>query len=425
MVTTLASAIYRLRYLTPLLLTIIVVTTSLGWALLFDIQPRSDALTYHRHAIDISQGRGYDPDAYWPVGYPLALGIAYSIFGPNLVVARILNAFAYAAMTLSSYYLASAWFKSKEVSALTALSLVLYPGFAIFINITMSEVLFSSLILMGLALLQSSQNRKSKALTVMISFGAGILFGIATLVRPQAVLLPILCVLVLEKLLLFSNFKGTLFVLVKVAAIYLGIAILVLPWLLHLAAQFDQFVFISTNGGINLFMGNNPQADGSYMEDTVSQVLEGLGYEMNPGLNAAQRDSVYQAAAIHYIINYPTESILRIVNKAFYYFRDEVSGWLLMQDSIVKFVGMFTSQVMYLAVGAMALYGIVKARSSVPAITYQLAITVTGYFLVIALVFFGASRFRLPSIPIIVMFATYGLLTFIGKKSQNVERSHQ
>src|SRR5262249_55511254 len=49
------------------------------------------------------------------------------------------------------------------------------------------------------------------------------------------------------------------------AFLYISLLLVVLPWTIRNALVFQHFIFVSTNGGINLLIGNNPHATGAYI----------------------------------------------------------------------------------------------------------------------------------------------------------------
>jgi hypothetical protein len=48
------------------------------------------------------------------------------------------------------------------------------------------------------------------------------------------------------------------------AALLAGIALVLLPWTLRNHRCFDRWIVTTTNGGINLYIGNNPSSTGGY-----------------------------------------------------------------------------------------------------------------------------------------------------------------
>jgi hypothetical protein len=98
---------------------------------------------------------------------------------------------------------------------------------------------------------------------------SGIVWGLATLTKTQAIFLPIIF------LLLFS--VDVRFFLKAGIIIYSALLSVIAPWM----ARNDRVLgkpVLSTNGGIVLFIGNNPYATGEQIwDENVRGLLEELG----------------------------------------------------------------------------------------------------------------------------------------------------
>lgn len=364
---------------------------SFGWALAVPAHPISDAADYHAAAQRMADGKTYDSDLKWPVGYPAFLGLVFVLFGKSLLAARLANALVYVGITALTYHLAARWFNSKRIGKISALLLTVYVGLVGYISLTMSELLFTFLLLSGLACLE---RRAAGWLCA-----AGISFGLATLVRPQVLLVPAAVLIVRGWQQRPRSATKTLSVLL---AVYAVLAAVTAPWIYHASQKFDRFVLVSTNSGINLLIGNNPAADGSYKVDETIRKIQ----REHPG-DAAYRDRVYFKIATHYIVSHPVKTALRFPAKLFNFFRDEVSAYLMADrlgsSRTVILAGI--AQLEYMAVivwSGLGLYRCFFRSGSRPDLT---GLIVFLYFTVMVLIFFGASRFRIPVMPLMIMFA--------------------
>ena len=79
----------------------------------------------------------------------------------------------------------------------------------------------------------------------------------------------------------------------------------------------EKIIFISANGGINLFIGNNPQATGGWID--ISLLLDNT-------LDEIERDQLALSNALEYIISHPLNTILLIPAKLFYLFIIDYEG---------------------------------------------------------------------------------------------------
>jgi hypothetical protein len=159
------------------------------------------------------------------------------------------------------------------------------------------------------------------------------------------------------------------------------------------------------------------------MDDVVDATIREQGYDFSGVLDAADRDSLFQRAAINNILSDPLAFMMRIPAKAFYYLRDEVSGWLLLEPTPIRTIGMVVSQAVYMVIMALFFVGLFNYRSRLFSSLAFTGLLIIVYFGMLAVVFFGASRFRLPSMPFIIMFSSFGIITIYEKLKFHIERS--
>ena len=275
----------------------------LFWVISIENKPFSDAHWFNETAINISETGTFQYEnketAYRPIGYPAVLSGIYFLFGYSLLYAKLLNLLLFIGIILVSYFL----FKTHFGEFPTRITLIVYsilPSSIAFTGLTMSEPLFTFFLLSALL----SINGKKAYL-------AGILSALTILVRPIA--LPIIFIIALFK----RNWK---FLLIQVSITFL----ILLPWGIRNYRLFQSFVPVSTNGGVNLYIGNNPRAKGTYTNpvDVFAQ-------------NEAESSSFYTKMAIDYILNNPVETILRMPRKLFYlYAKDNVAiDWTFHDES--------------------------------------------------------------------------------------------
>jgi 4-amino-4-deoxy-L-arabinose transferase-like glycosyltransferase len=389
-------------------LIIISIFITLSWSLLLNTPLTYDAHMYNANALSISQGNGYDPNVSWPVGYSLFLSSIYTAVGYSLFAARIANAILYVGIVAGTFYLTKTWFKSRQQAIVAALMLLTYPGFLVFISLTMSEILFTFLLLMGLTCLQVARSLALEKKAVLIYLVSGGLFGAATLVRPQVIFVPFIVIVIF---FISSHFKRLKYVMFPVVIVYFGIVLILTPWMYHTYTLFDEFVFVSTNGGVNLFIGNNPRADGRNDGSNMPINLETyLGYDLSEATDAVAHDKLYRNAAVDYAMSHPLDTIRLWPAKLFYLFRDEIAGWLFFENGMLKLGGMAVSQVLYMAQMLLFMIGIFLSRKQLRNASMLAPITLILYYVCLSLVFFGESRYKLPIMPFVLMFSSYAFL---------------
>ncbi len=163
--------------------------------------------------------------------------------------------------------------------------------------------------------------------------------------------------------------------------------VIIAPWTLRNYRVFGAFVPVSTNGGVNLFIGNNEEAKGAYMEP----------FEITSD-NEAKRSKIYSKKAIEYILENPLSFILLIPKKIFYlFYKDNVGiDWTVTEKDI--WLLHLLSFALYYPVLVLGTIGLIRKRWL---IEHWLFI----YFIVFYALFFGADRFHYPLIPILSVYA--------------------
>jgi hypothetical protein len=220
-------------------------------ALAWSREPVWDGHYYHFGAMRIAQGLGYSDDiivggvrtwhpwAHYPVGYSAFLAAVYRFFGSGLAVGPVANAVIGALLVAVVHRLALRAMtlnRARIAATLTAL----HPGLIVYSAVLMSEPLCTLLVLTA-AWIAVRRLRWSSTLA------AGVLFGLATLVRPSALVAAPLVALLLPLPRLAA---------LQRAVVVTGIALFtVLPWTFRNCRVMDGCALVSTNGGWNLAIG--------------------------------------------------------------------------------------------------------------------------------------------------------------------------
>ena len=380
------------------------------WFRFVDTQPVTDFDWYFERAVSIATGHGYAVNggatAYWPVGYPAFLGVFFKLFGASVGLAKTLNAVLVVCTIGLSWWLTKQLFQSRLVATLTALVLAIHPAFLAYSGILASEPLYTALTLLAIALLASAGPTKSRTLF------AGLAFGCATLVRPQAIVIPAFVVACLALWDARELMKGR--TLKALLMVYLGTAVVLFPWTVRNYRTFGHFIFVSTNGGDNLLIGNSPYSDGKYQNPTQ------LGVDFT-GLSEVERDRAARQAALAYIREHqgairrlwPTKlatTFLSGTDTSYWAFQTE-KGHMKdpgTGDDKPQFKGFreygvkFTVTLFWASVaGVLASLATLKAGTKLPILGLALAGLTAG----LSMVFFGNPRFAFPIVPFLAMYA--------------------
>lgn len=211
-----------------------------------------DEQEYDRLARALLDGHGYVgvdgfPTAYRPPGYPLLLAALYAIHEAAWV-ARIFNAVALAL---------AAWLLSRVAARLHPFAgplvpflFLCYPVFAYTASTLYPQTTALLLLSASIALLLT----RPPAVTRCAAAGA--LYGALMLCVPLfAALLPVL--VAAAALGGGASARGS----VRAAAFVVSALLTLTPWTMRNYDVFDRFVFVSTNGGVNLLLGNSERAE--------------------------------------------------------------------------------------------------------------------------------------------------------------------
>lgn len=217
------------------------------------LAPQMDASYHLDWAQALLAGEDHHPGPFFRAPlYPWFLAASLWLTQGSLLAVLLIQALLGVCTTWLSYDLARTCFsRSGQRGPLIAALLVATNWVLVYFD---AELLLPSLAipLQLLALRLSVSNRESERLAPL--FGTGVIWGLAALVRPN-------CLLFLVALCAWRALKrprGTL----TAAILALGAALPILPITAYNASQGDT-VLISSQAGINLWIGNNPHSDGS------------------------------------------------------------------------------------------------------------------------------------------------------------------
>ena len=278
---------------------------------------RHDAVDYDVHARSIAQGNGFSktlahgrPTAFRPPGYPYLLGAVYHVFGADreptrerVHVARIAQAFIGTALVaLVGVVAAQLW---GSIAALVALGLAaVYLPLILVGGAVMSEPLFDVFMLASLAAALAYRRSAHRYRWALL---AGVLGGLATLTRAQALILLVpLAVAVWDG----RPWRARAALgppLVLVLAALLTIA----PWTVRNARELHAFVPVSTQFGSALAGTYNDAARADTQNPAAWQGLRHVpdyAYLFNRVRETpeATLEKKLRSASLHYIGEHPT-----------------------------------------------------------------------------------------------------------------------
>lgn len=229
----------------------------LPWVLLVHAGPTSDSYFYYLSASSIAEGHGYSimghSTAFFPVGWPAFLAGLFAITGPSFAAVKTVNLVLWALSAGLAYALGRR-LDGRAVGLVSGGLVAVAPTVTVYAMRASSEALFIPLLL-GVCLLLIEKDGLTPSLRR--SALAGVLLGLAILVRSTAMLLP----LVLPLWLLLRRPARESW---RAAALLAVTSVLVLvPWAIRNATVMHT-LGLSTNGGYTIWIGANPNATGGF-----------------------------------------------------------------------------------------------------------------------------------------------------------------
>lgn len=381
-----------------------------------------DAFRYDSWAQGIAFGvqHAIEPTFRAPL-YPLFLAAIYKIFGHDLFAVRLSQMLLGALICVMIYFIALRVF-NKRVAVISALLGAFYGPFFYWAGelLIVTLVVFLDL-LMLLILLEAFHNPRR-----LYWLLGGAALGLSSIARPNVLIfVPGLIVLIL----LMNKFRKT-GTAARLRFVYLlcflaGILVVISPVTINNYTKAKDFVLISSQGGINFYMGNNPEADGrsaqpparvvahgEFLDDTwlasVAYAEEAAGESLKP----SQVSWFWYLEGVRFILQDPWKW-LKLMSRKFAYFW---TGAEVTNNEDTYYFTRFSnvSRLLIWCKGLafpfglicpLALVGIIVSRKH-----WRKLVLLYGFiffYMISVALFFVCARYRLPAIPVLLIFAGY------------------
>jgi len=295
--------------------------------------------------------------------------------------------------------------------ALIALALAaLYVPFIHFEAQLLSISLAVFLMLASLQLLLLANARSAP----MLLLPAGGCLGLATLGAPTLLILTLPVALWLG----FSGWQARLNGTgVARAAMFAGSVLLgILPATLWNYRTTGQFVLVSSQGGINFYIGNNSEAPGFFvvppgMEDSLSginvtgarRVAEA---EAHRSLTAGEVSSHWFRKGLRFIVAEPLAAGRLFLRKAFLFANRYEVPLDLDQESFKDYFPLLRWSV--ISFGVVSLLGWTGAVICLRQFRkHALPLLMLGVYALAVVAFFVSDRYRLPAVPLLILFSAF------------------
>lgn len=379
-----------------------------------DSDPVGDT-QYHLYAVNIAEGKGFLIDNFpeieagetvWSTGldvlysfkpplYPFFLASIYSVFGPNFIIVRIIQAILGTLTCLVVFHIAKKIFDEK-VGLIAALILALYP-YHIWQGTRISDIaLFSFLLALSLLSLCNVAERASCKNLVL----SGVFIGLAILCRSN--MIAFIPFIALWLWLLF--FRTKTLAVKSISLIYVFIILTLLPWIIRNHIVHEQPVFLGTNGGYTFWQAHNQYTEKyikrrSDLDPIVSK--EKLNWEARGvyDLSESDRDRWFFKEGFKFISDHPLDAVKLAWLKFL-----SLWSWRLYPSSEGK-IKNITYTFTYGPMLILALISIVFTLNRWRKTSLLLFLFLS--FSILYAVFYGKTIYRAPLDPFLFIFSAY------------------
>ncbi|MFH1094572.1 MAG: tetratricopeptide repeat protein [Candidatus Omnitrophota bacterium] len=367
--------------------------------------------------------------------YVYFLAVLFKILGSGFTAARFVQVVLGAFNCVLVYFLGKKVF-SRNIGIIAAFICSIYGVFiyfdAEFLNVTLTLSFNIGLLL---ALVHTADNPN-----IFKWLGCGVIFGLALQVSANVILffpLMLFWIYVFDKKT-SSGFMAVKYRrLVPLLSVALGIVLMLMPFAIRNFLQGQDFVLLSSTGGINLYIGNNPYSDGktalaptrdysySGWQDNVwvssiKQAERIEGRKMKP----SEVSDFWTFKTVHFIISNPAKWFNLLVRKFYYFF----NAYEIPENQSIYFFRIWSSllQILVFSKGfisfpfgiicPLALLGIAVSFKREKAVIL-LNLFIMSQFLIM-IIFFVVSRYRIVVVPYFIIFASVAVVWLVDKVKQ-------
>ena len=359
---------------------------------------------YHLHwAQSIAAGNLFGDTTYFRAPfYVFVLAALIAVFGTSLWVFRIFGILVGTASVLMTYFIGNRLFNHRA-GLLAALLQALYPIMIYFDGELLLDPLFTLLVQLGvyffLAWIRSRSDRH-----ILLS---GLMFGVAAITRPTVL------VLVVVVLVAIAISRAALIKRAGQLSLFLlGLVVFIGPVFLRNVLVADDPVLISSQGGINFYIGNNPSADGVSavmppplghnwrIEDITWEAEKAVGGRLRPG----EVSSYWFDRGLEWVKSHPGDFIKLYLRKLYLNFSDrEISNNRSLPVFMRQVPLLRYDPLSFWIIFSFAVLGVILAFRKHRGMVLTVAMVLS--YVVVTSLFFYNSRFRLLLMPYYIIFA--------------------
>jgi len=220
--------------------------------------------------------------------------IPVSLVGPNVIGIRIFMCLIESLLVPAFYLLVRSVTGSAKLSLIGGAIAIVFPTWVIPSGAVMTDIPAAILIVLMTWMLIEGHRHQYLSWIV----GDGLLWGVATLTRAGTLMYA--PAIILWLLLAMPSWKMRL---TAVVAVTIPFALVLAPWAIRNTSVHGKFVPLSTQGGVQLYIANNPESTGVMAIDQGR--VDKTRAQRFPNFSEADRDKLFQAEAVKFIRENP------------------------------------------------------------------------------------------------------------------------
>lgn len=381
-------------------------------------RPYSDSVDYDQIAWNLARGLGFSvgegppvyPTSLRPPVVPWLTSLLYRAIGHHFLGAVLLQCAIGALVSVLVVALGSVMF-GGAVGRVAGWLAAIHPLLVFYSGYLMTETAFCAALLAALtaSVLWVQTPRPGRAL------GAGLLWGLATLTRPTAMLVPLVIALWAWRPLGLSVRPGDR--VRQLAMLALGVALVVSPWTIRNALVFHRFIPVTASGGRALLDSNNELVWGN-------PVLRGGQFapvDLEPYASAFRGRSEPECDAIagrmardflmRHVRDWPAMALAKLARFWRVTAEGGGSGAWTGPGSPIAALRRAVDPLLLWSVPflPLALWGLVRSLRGPRRWFLSVLTLLIGYFTLLTIVYWGSLRLRMPIEPLVTLLAAFGL----------------
>lgn len=343
--------------------------------------------------------------------YPYTLAVFYAVFGDSNLPILLFQSFV-STISIFFIYLTAKNSFSKFTAIAAAIIAVFYSQFIFYSGLVLSETLQIFFFTILIYLLSKKEEIYLKDKWLLI----GITLGLLLLLRGNVFLIYFgIIIWMISKSKNDRKFKPVF--KKSLTNITVGVALIVSFSAIHNYIIGNDFVLLTSNGGINFYIGNNEKSQGVFVtpvEFDYASDMTGEKYaELQKGvdLSPSEVSSYWYDKSFSYILNNPGDELILILKKLILFLGENENS----QSSVMNydhFKNNYSDLLKlpffnWLFISSFALFGFFFhwKDNNRNGIFYF----VIAAYILATIIFFVNGRYRLGFTPLIIIFAAYGI----------------